>query len=313
MTTPTTTLPDVALNTRASHTLTLDWVGMSGIGLPLQLNTDTPFILPAKADIHVDIHASEHRGIHMSRLYLALQEQLQGQPLTGAGITALLDTALARHAGISQHAGIRLQFDLPVQRDALTSTHRGWKHYPAQVHGRLGPEGFCLECRVTLPYSSTCPCSAALSRQLIEQAFSRDFGGADAIPTEQVSRWLQEHASLATPHSQRSSAHLKVQLSNDFTGELPFLRLIDEAETALQTAVQTAVKREDEQAFAALNGENQMFCEDAARRLKQALLDNPLWQDFHVRVEHHESLHPHDAIAVCVKGVPGGYSANLFG
>jgi GTP cyclohydrolase I len=35
--------------------------------------------------------------------------------------------------------------------------------------------------------------------------------------------------------------------------------------------VQTAVKRADEQAFALANGQNLMFCEDAARRLHLAL------------------------------------------
>ena len=29
--------------------------------------------------------------------------------------------------------------------------------------------------------------------------------------------------------------------------------------------------------------------------------------DFHVRVEHHESLHVHDAASVFAKGVKGGY------
>ncbi len=48
---------------------------------------------------------------------------------------------------------------------------------------------------------------------------------------------------------------------------LPVIELIDYAEVALGTAVQTVVKRSDEQAFAVANGQNLMFCEDAARRL----------------------------------------------
>ena len=78
---------------------------------------------------------------------------------------------------------------------------------------------------------------------------------------------------------------------------------------ALSTPVQTAVKREDEQEFARLNAANLMFCEDAGRRLKSVLDVNPEVLDFHVRVEHHESLHAHDAISVFAKGVPGGYTA----
>jgi len=58
--------------------------------------------------------------------------------------------------------------------------------------------------------------------------------------------------------------------------------------------VQTAVKRADEQAFAALNGQNLMFVEDAARRIEAALGE---YTRPSVHVRHLESLHPHDAVA----------------
>ncbi|MNL51431.1 hypothetical protein D3C87_1745330 [compost metagenome] len=61
--------------------------------------------------------------------------------------------------------------------------------------------------------------------------------------------------------------------------------------------MQTAVKRADEQAFALANGQNLMFCEDAARRLNIALKRSPGINGFHIRVIHAESLHAHDAVA----------------
>jgi GTP cyclohydrolase I len=61
--------------------------------------------------------------------------------------------------------------------------------------------------------------------------------------------------------------------------------------------VQTAVKREDEQAFAELNAANLMFCEDAARRVAAALANDARVDRYEVRVAHFESLHPHDAVA----------------
>jgi GTP cyclohydrolase I len=73
--------------------------------------------------------------------------------------------------------------------------------------------------------------------------------------------------------------------------------------------VQTAVKREDEQAFALANGGNLMFCEDAARRVQKTLDALPGVGDFHVRIAHHESLHPHDAVAFASKGVAGGFGS----
>lgn len=307
----THSLPDIAHQTQAAQQQTLDWVGMSGIDLPLLLDTPQAQQLPAKIDLHVDLCDPRHRGIHMSRLYLALQETLARSPLNRASLEQLLGAALASHTDTSQQACIRIRLEVPLLRPALKSDYSGWKAYPVTLDARLGPQGLTTELAVDIPYSSTCPCSAALSRQLLTQAFNRHFAHDAQLSTDQVSDWLQEHASLATPHSQRSTARLKVELVPQEWSELPLHALIDHAETALQTAVQTAVKREDEQAFAALNGRNQMFCEDAARRLKQALLANDDWHDFWIRVEHHESLHAHDAVAVCTRGIPGGYSPLL--
>jgi GTP cyclohydrolase I len=90
--------------------------------------------------------------------------------------------------------------------------------------------------------------------------------------------------------------------------DFPISELVDLIEGTLKTPVQTAVKREDEQEFARLNGQNLMFIEDAGRKLKLALVDDTRLADFWVRIEHHESLHAHDAVGVFTKGVSGGYA-----
>ena len=110
----------------------------------------------------------------------------------------------------------------------------------------------------------------------------------------------------ATPHSQRSVAQVRVRLDESME-ELPISRLIDEVEDALQTPVQAAVKREDEQEFARLNAANLMFCEDAARRIHAKLDQDKTLVDFWVRINHMESLHPHDAVAIVTKGIADGY------
>ncbi len=74
-----------------------------------------------------------------------------------------------------------------------------------------------------------------------------------------------EQSILATSHSQRSQAHLSVRLVDDLDA-LPLMALVERVEKALGTPLQAAVKRIDEQAFALANGQNLMFCEDAARR-----------------------------------------------
>jgi GTP cyclohydrolase IB len=50
-----------------------------------------------------------------------------------------------------------------------------------------------------------------------------------------------------------------------------------------------------------------MFCEDAGRRLKHALNLDQRLVDWRVEATHVESLHPHDAVSIVVKGVAGGF------
>jgi GTP cyclohydrolase IB len=72
------------------------------------------------------------------------------------------------------------------------------------------------------------------------------------------------------------------------------------------TETQVLVKREDEQAFAELNGAYQKFVEDAARLVYQQLDPHPAIRDFVVRCVHMESLHSHDAVSRIAKGIPCG-------
>jgi GTP cyclohydrolase I len=80
---------------------------------------------------------------------------------------------------------------------------------------------------------------------------------------------------------------------------------------ALKTETQVMVKREDEQAFAELNGAFTKFVEDAARLLYEQLAAESRIADFQVACAHLESLHSHDAVAVIHKGVPGGFTGQF--
>ena len=183
-----------------------------------------------------------------------------------------------------------------LKRPALVSPLSGWKTYPVSIDASLKNGMFHVELKIEVNYSSTCPCSAALARQLIQQQFVNDFANKP-LEHADVLAWLgSSQGIVATPHSHRSTAILQTLLRSDQRA-LPIELIIDEAEAALGTAVQTAVKRADEQAFALANGQNLMFCEDAARRLNVALKTVPGVQGFNLKVVHAESLHSHDAVA----------------
>ena len=285
------TLPDIAAQA-SRQALPLDWVGMCGIALPILIDGQR---LSAKADAGVSLDDGEARGIHMSRLYLAL-EMLESHDLQPALLRQVLQRFLDSHEGLSSSAYLRIHTDLLLKRPALVSPLSGWKTYPVTIEARLEKQMFHVELKIDVTYSSTCPCSAALARQLIQQQFVDHFGNK-SLQHEDVLAWLgSANGIVATPHSQRSSALLQVHLQPDVQA-LPLTALIDQAEAALGTAVQTAVKRADEQAFALANGQNLMFCEDAARRLNLALKRSDAVQAIQLKVIHAESLHAHDAVA----------------
>lgn len=302
-------LPDIAYETQSETQGRLNWVGMSQIELPI-LVTDgegNPIRVPTLADAFVNLTDPASKGIHMSRLYLRMDQFSQQGPLSKATLKQLLEDFITSHQALSDQAHVAFRFDYYERRPSLISDNSGWKHYPVEIRSQLRQGQFHCEMSVEIPYSSTCPCSAALSRQLIQEAFAKRFEGQQNISLEDALAWLSTTDGInATPHSQRSIAQIRVKLTD--TQEIDISGLISLIEGALQTPVLAAVKREDEQEFARLNAANLMFCEDAARRL-QATLNSAecAFSDFWARVNHYESLHPHDAVAVVTKGVPNGY------
>jgi GTP cyclohydrolase I len=187
----------------------------------------------------------------------------------------------------------------------------GYRQYPVYLKVSQTDQGFQCTMGTEVLYSSTCPCSAALARQLIQESFAEKFAASQVLTKGAVLNWLgQEDSIVAVPHSQRSLARVLLRMNDG--ANLDFIGLIDRLEGSLKTPVQAAVKRVDEQEFARLNGQNLMFCEDAARRLQGEFVSDSKVLDYYIHVEHQESLHPHEAVSRVVKGVPGGFVAEAM-
>ena len=305
----TATMPDVAARDVQHAQGALDWVGMGNIRQPLQVR-DGGEARPveARVQVYVNLADAQAKGIHMSRLYLILDEHAATRPLSVAGLKLLLQSLVVSHRGLSGQALVHFDFDYFLRRRALVTDHAGWNSYPVSIRGAMLGGRTRIELSLGVWYSSTCPASAALARQLVQQRFEQDFEAGGEVPADAVKAWLgTEDAVAGTPHAQRSLARVRVRI-DDRLEAFPITSLVDAVENALATPVQTAVKRADEQEFARRNAANLMFCEDAGRRLKALLDARADVQDFHVRVEHHESLHAHDAVSVFTKGVPDGYA-----
>jgi len=303
-----TSMPDIANHTTAQTEGKLDWVGMSNIEMPFMVASkgQDERMVSAFVDAYVNLKEPQAKGIHMSRLYLQLDELSSSNVLNYQSLVTLLDGFISSHEDLSDNAKVQFAFDYHLRRKSLISGKLGWKAYPVTITGRLNKGKLDIELAIDVRYSSTCPCSAALARQLIQKAFMDKFI-QNSVNKEEIHEWLgSTEGIVATPHSQRSVAEVKVKLSST-VNDFPITYLVDLIEDALQTPVQAAVKREDEQEFARLNGQNLMFCEDAARRLQHAMNLANDFNDFWLRVNHLESLHAHDAVSVTTKGIEGGY------
>ena len=290
-------LPDITSYEKAVSSLSLQWVGMEAIAVPVKVDLGSNRqVVNASASIYVGLDSAEAKGIHMSRLHKVINT-LSSLRCNKSSLDGLIEQSIESQEGISRGAKVRLDFDLLLEKKSLLSNNLGFQSYTVGLTAEQREEQNNYQLELTIPYSSTCPCSAALARQLYSQAIDKKFSGEDSIDKEELLKWVQSASnSFATPHSQRSYAYLKLTLADD---EFPNIEvMITELEAVIGTPVQAVVKREDEQEFARLNGENLMFCEDAARRIKQYLEACDSIIDYKFKVEHQESLHAHNAVVI---------------
>lgn len=302
-------VPDV-VKEKLKPSLPIDLVGIQNLKLPVRLT----FKITTKAclSVLVSLEDEKTRGIHMSRLYLSLHNYFSKNIVSFSGLKKVLISAIKSQKGISCSGRIRLESDWPVLRKALKSSLSGWREYPFyfEVSYFKKDDSFKYIAGGEVLYSSTCPCSASLSRQIIRQEFEKQFAKQKTFKKDEVLNYLGDKNFLAaTPHAQKSAAFFKLQLSEQSKQNFSLLKNIDEIEKALGTPVQTAVKREDETEFAKLNAKHLMFCEDAVRRVALLFKNKKTILDYMIRVQHYESLHPFTVESAIVKGIEGGWEA----
>lgn len=265
----------------------LDWVGMQRIQSSLRHHEN---LIPCDLSLGVDLKEG-HRGIHMSRLYSLMMEYFLQQELTTQSLDQLLTHAISSQEGISTHASLTLNYKLPVKTQALKSGKSGFRNYEVSVSAlKSSGEALKVWLKFAVIYSSTCPQSAALSVETFNAQSSSSVGLIDRLP--------------ATPHAQRSvmDCELVLQGNDHFDVNDLMKSFIQIVENTLKTPVQTAVKKADEMAFAVLNSENLMFCEDAVRKVdsdfKARIKHQPVELcGYRIKTRHEESLHPHDAVS----------------
>lgn len=253
-------------------------VGISNFKIPLKYPVPSGELLTLETSVdgYVGLEADK-KGINMGRIIRTFYK-FQDDVFHPGKLEEVLRAY--KEDLDSETAFLKLSFNYPMVMESLRSGHKGYQYYSVSFEGKIDEEDkFTKFIHLDFEYSSACPCSYELSEHARE---TRDI------------------ASI--PHSQRSVANLSVQLRD----ELFVDDLVRICRDALITETQVIVKREDEQAFAEMNGAFQKFVEDAARLLYDELNNEERIYDFVVRCAHLESLHSHDAVSRICKGVRNG-------
>ncbi len=260
-------------------------VGIAGFRLPLHYLTAENEQVTLETTIAGTVSVSaEQKGINMSRLMRVFYE-FKDRVFT----PELLEEILLRYKQEMQctRARLRLAFNYPMVQPSLRSGLAGYQYYQVVYEGTICDlNRFRKFIHFDFVYSSACPCSAELTEH------ARDGRQVYGIP-----------------HSQRSKARVSVEVQPGAAVTIEDLH--EHCLAALRTETQVLVRREDEQAFAELNGAFQKFVEDAARLLYERFDADRRIRDFQIACAHLESLHSHDAVAVVCKGLPNGFEASF--
>jgi GTP cyclohydrolase IB len=282
------TLPDMmeaANDAIDGANVPIQQVGVSNFKLPLKYRTKKGGILTLETSVTGTVSLeAELKGINMSRIVRSFYDH-KDKVITGERVGQILKAYLRNVK--AKDARLKLIFSYPLIQKSLRSGLEGYQFYRTVFEGVMSSKGrYRRFIHFDFVYSSACPCSAELAEH------ARDARGVYSVA-----------------HSQRSRARLILE---EAEGKKIWIEDVHAlCLKALQTETQVMVKREDEQAFAELNGAHLKFVEDAARLLYRAFDAEPKIRDFQIACSHLESLHSHDAVSVICKGVKGGFTADF--
>ena len=245
-------------------------VGIHNFKLPLKFKTKDESTIELETKVTGTVSLDAHKkGINMSRIMRSFYDYKDDV----FDFDLLEKILLSYKENLSSfNAKILLKFSYPIIQTSLRSDLNGYQYYDVNMCAELNKNGdFKKMYHFDFVYSSACPCSYELSE------YARSSRNIAAVP-----------------HSQRSVARVSVE----FNESLLIEDLQEICKNSLQTETQVMVKREDEMAFAELNGSYLKFVEDAARLLYEKLINDQRIMDFRIICSHQESLHSHDAISV---------------
>lgn len=239
----------------------LDRVGIRGLSLPITVwdrtNTRQNTIASIQATVSLP---ADVKGTHMSRFV----EVLDG--VRGELSLHTMPDILRKIQDRLQAEAVQLDATFPyfMEKKAPVSGTRSLMEYKAGFHARLQGDAFDFVLAVTIPVTTLCPCSKAVSAY-----------GA---------------------HNQRSWVSVELRAE-------PFMwieEVIEATEACASAPLYALLKREDEKFVTEQAYDNPRFVEDLIREVVSVLRPRCRWLS--VSVENVESIHNHSAWAQTTVG-----------
>jgi len=279
-------LPDIQ-NTEPLIKLPIQECGVQNVEVPFKLESrDGQCYNDMVAKVSMRAYVPKNiKGVSMSRFILTLKDYLN-KPLKHKLINEIL-MDLRRNINSSK-SYLKFEFKLPVVKKSPISKNEFPIYYNCMFEAQSFPilKFKFFQC-VTVQYSSYCPCSAELSKDLIGKGFDMGF-----------------------PHAQRSFAKILIQTIDP---NIVWLEdIIDIVENSVKTLPYPIIKRIDEQEISKIASQNPIFVEDACRLISIGLNNNESIYDWIIKCTHQESIHTSDAIAINWKGIKGGFDGRYY-
>lgn len=276
-------LPDIQL-TKPMIIRDIKKVGVRNIDVPLMIENKSGGFNSVVAQVSMfGSLEADIKGVSMSRFIQTLIPYLRN-PLKFFLVRNILED-LIKNVEVKD-AYITFKFKLPIVKTSPISKLQFPVYYKCKFQGQIVDGKFRFFQSVIVQYASYCPCSAELCKDLSE----KDSGGF--------------------PHNQRSFCYALIETLDE---EHVWLEdIIESVENVTKNGVYAILKRTDEQEVARVAGENPMFVEDSIRAISDALDNNGMIHDWYVMVDHEESIHPSNAVAINFKGIVNGFDDKLY-
>jgi GTP cyclohydrolase IB len=241
----------------------IDRVGVTNLRFPIQVRDKAHATQNTIAKVSLTVDLPHHfKGTHMSRFVEVLNEH--GSLIHVDNIKVILRHLQERLN--SRQAHVEFEFPYFVQKRAPVSGAAGLMDYVVKLAATTNHDDSDFVVTVTVPVTTLCPCSKAISRY-----------GA---------------------HNQRGQVTFGVRSTKPIWIE----DLIQLVESSASSELYSLLKRPDEKVVTERAYEHPVFVEDLVRSVAVKANADPRIAWYRVEAENYESIHNHNAYAMIEKG-----------